>query len=271
MHDLSFSKSYNYMLKRVIYSNEETQSWFYEAFDDTDKRTVGIKKVRVYAKDLVRAQAEAVVIHTLSNVTTQVPALYNTYYDRANEWFYLFMQYIEGGVTLRKHIESSPPLSACVDIMIQVCDVLQQLHKKRLQHRDLKPENLLMRNNQVYIIDFNISTSVPFKGEGTDYYRAPEQTEGMRHIGLNAIDIFSLGVILYEFVTGRPPVRGEDYSFRRGLDEWKFFTPPIEKRPELTPELNDVIMNCLKLNPKQRYKDIWQLKQALIQAKRGMR
>ncbi|WP_173275210.1 serine/threonine-protein kinase [Paenibacillus sp. NEAU-GSW1] len=271
MHDLAFSKSYNYMFKRTVYSNENTQSWFYEAFDDTDKRTVGVKKVHVQYKDLARAQAEANVIHTLSNVTTQIPALYNTHYDRANEMYYLIMQYIDGGVTLRKYMESSLPVDAAIDTMIKICDVLLQLHKKRFQHRDLKPENIMVKDNQVFIIDFNISTSVPFKGEGTDLYRAPEQTEGMRQIGLNAIDMFSLGVILYEFVTGKPPVRGEDYSYRRGADEWKFFVSAIDKRPELSPELNDVIMTCLKLNPLHRFKDMWQLKQALLQTKRGMR
>lgn len=271
MVDLSFTKSFRYLMKREIYASEESQSWFYEAFDDTEKRTVGIKKVRLRYGDLAGAQAEANVIHSLSTVTTQVPALYQTYYDRQEEMYYLIMQYIDGGATLRQSMNTGMPIGAVVDLFIKICDVLTQLHKKRFQHRDLRPENILVKENQIFIIDFNVTAAVPFKGEGTNRYRAPEQTAGMRQIGLGAIDQFAVGVMMYEMLTGQPPVQGADYSFRRGADEWRFFTSPTEKKPDIPAELSEIVMTCLKLNPRQRYRDMWQLKQALIQAKRRLR
>lgn len=271
MDKLEFTKTYQYIFKKEIYYSEENQSGFYEGFDNTEKRIVGIKKQKVSRKYLPQAQAEANVINTLSNETTGIPAIYNTYYDFKEEYFYIIMQLIQGGTTLRQYMSAKFPISQNIDTMIKVLDVLSHLHRKRYQHRDIKPENILVKDNKVYIIDFNLTAALPFKGEGTNHYRAPEQMERIKNIGLNQIDIFSIGVILYEMVTGSPPERGVDYSYRANMLEWRSFVEPIEKNPTIPQALNDCITKCLKLNPKERFYDANQLKMALIQIKRSLR
>lgn len=268
MFDLQFEKPFRIRFVKAIYENEDNGSYFYEAFDDAEKRKVGVKVVTVRSADLAAARAEANVIHRFAGLTTHIPALYATHYDPAANRFYLIMQLIEKGMTLRQLLQAGAPLDP-VDIMLKLCDVLAPIHGSKHQHRDLKPENIMIQGRDVYVIDFNLTAAVPFKGEGSRKYQAPEQHVEMKGIGTERVDMFALGIIFYELITGKAPVFGIDYSAFPGEAGWEFFNPPESHHASAS--VVDVIMKCLNYQPKDRYPDARQLKNAIIQARRGGR
>jgi len=267
MYDLAFDKPYKIRFMKTIYENEANGSFFYEAFDDVEKRKVGVKAVTVQPKDLAAAMAEANVIHKFSGLTTQIPALYGTHYDTRTGRFYLIMQLIENGMTLRAAMQAGTLIDT-IDILLKLCDILIPIHNSKYQHRDLKPENIMIKGRSVYLIDFNLSAAIPFKGEGTRKYQAPEQHRDMKGIGTERVDLFALGIIGYELISGKAPMFGVDYSAFPGETGWEFFNPP-ENGSSVPPALIEVIMKCLSYSPKDRYADARQLKQAIMQARRG--
>ncbi|UMZ74707.1 serine/threonine-protein kinase [Natranaerofaba carboxydovora] len=273
MQKLSYNKSHNYTITKTIYETQDGESKFFEAFDEEEKRKVGIKSLDVPKKDLQNAKTEAQMLNYFANKTTSIPALYSTYYDEKNERFYLIMQLIEEGRTLEQLLKGKLPLRQGLQIMINLCDSLSILHQKKYQHRDLKPANIMVqKNNQVYLIDFNLSTRVPFAGEGTDFYRAPEQSEYVFGIGQDRADIFSVGVLLYEIATGEVPAPGKHYQVDfDDQREWKVFYPPKDINNKIPGQVSELIEKCMKLNPEERPKDANQLKRELIKVIKGVK
>ncbi|WP_409252123.1 serine/threonine-protein kinase [Bacillus sp. SCS-153A] len=269
MHDLQFTKTHQYRFLKTIYQKDDNTSAFFEAFDETEKRRVGIKRVKTERKHLNATKSEANMIYQVSSMTTNIPAVYHTYYDQDSEFFYMVMQYIEGGKTLRDYIKVHKQLRQHIQIMIQLCDILIPLHKKRIQHRDLKPENILVKGRDVYLIDYNLTARVPFKGEGTEYYQAPEQGSYVERIGSDRTDLFSLGVLLYELGTGETPQVGNHYNIPYEGQAWEDFVNPKEINGEIPDKLNEIIKKCMKYNPEERYRDAYELKGELISVLRG--
>jgi len=131
---------------------------------------------------------------------------------------YLAMEYLEGQsldkFTRRGHLLD---LGRCLDIVIQVCDALAYAHEHDIIHRDIKPENIMvLKDGTVKVTDFGIArvtTSTKTRTgviKGTPYYMSPEQTKGMKLTGPS--DIFSLGVIFYQLLTGHLPFTGQDMA-----------------------------------------------------------
>lgn len=269
MNNLSFTKQHVYQILQTQYEGES--STFLEAFDTTEQRKVGIKRIKVSRQNLRVAEQEARVLHKLSTVTTHVPALYMTHYDEPSETYSLIMQLIEGGITLAEQLKYPLPLSTGLDYAIKLCEVLADVHKCKIQHRDVKPHNIIVRKSQVYLIDFNLSVMKPMNGQGTLVYQAPEQHQRLGVIGLDHIDMFAFGIVLYEMLTGVAPKWGVDYSKHYEEPKWSFFHPPSSKVASLPPTLDAIVLKCLAYQPKLRYSDMQQLKQALVQVKRGVR
>jgi serine/threonine protein kinase len=269
MTDLTFTKQHLYKILQIRYEGESTS--FLEAFDAIEQRKVGIKKVKVSRQNLTIAEQEAKVLHKLSTLTTYVPALYITHYDETSEIYYLIMQLIEGGITLAEQLKYPIPLSIGLDYAIKLCDVISDIHKCKIQHRDLKPQNIIVKKNQVHLIDFNLSVMKPVNGQGTPVYQAPEQHQRLGVIGWDHIDMFAFGIVLYEILSGSAPKWGVDYSKHYTEPRWSFFHPPSSKKDGLPASLDAIVMKCLEYQPKQRYSDMQQVKQALIQVKRGIR
>lgn len=265
MNNLQFTKNYNFTIMKKIYKNSDNTSAFYEAFDNSEKRKVGIKSLAVPKKNLSQAQTEAQMMNYFGTKTPNLPSLYTTYYDDQKERFYIVMQLIENGRTLEKLIEGRLPLKQGIQIMINLCNILIPIHQENYQHRDLKPSNIMVqKNNQVYLIDFNLSAKTPFKGEGTDHYRAPQQSEFVLGVGQDRVDIFSLGVMLYQLSTYQLPVMGQHYAVDREHKGWRFFKTPVEINSKIPNKLNDLIINCMSFSPKDRPQDANQLKRNLI-------
>ncbi|WP_240670349.1 serine/threonine-protein kinase [Actinoplanes solisilvae] len=168
----------------------------------------------------------------------------------------LVMDYVAGG-SLRNHlrVEGTLAPSAAADLLAQVAAALTQAHELGVVHRDVKPDNILLQENDgrldVRLTDFGIARvldaaglTTPHAIVGTPHYMAPEAIQGE---AVFASDVYSVGIVLFELLTGAPPYAGEPLAVLRGhLDE----TP---ERPEgMPPPVWDLIMWCLTKDPAGR-------------------
>ncbi|MDW7759195.1 MAG: protein kinase [Acidobacteriota bacterium] len=175
---------------------------------------------------------------------------------------FITMEYVRGE-NLRALIKKVGRLDAsqAVPIAAQVCRGLAEAHRRGIIHRDLKPQNIMIdEDGKAQIMDFGLarlarSVELSEKGpaEGTPAYIAPEQIEN-RTVDHRA-DLYSLGIVLYEMVTGHPPFRT---SSAAGLVH-KHLTQsprnPREVNPDIPSELARIIMKCLKKQPEKRYQN----------------
>ncbi len=196
---------------------------------------------------------------------------------------YSVMEYVDGQ-TLGAAIRNSapfPPLRA-VKIAAQVSRALGAAHDKGIIHRDLKPENVFLldrdgRTDFVKIVDFGIAKVAPTPGSaaeprltragsvfGTPEYMAPEQAAGRSDTD-GRVDIYALGVILYEMICGRVPHRGDSMVRTLAMQMLDPAEPPSKVRPDLQipPELELVVMTSLEKKREDRYQTMGELLEAL--------
>jgi eukaryotic-like serine/threonine-protein kinase len=175
---------------------------------------------------------------------------------------YIVMEYIEG-ISLRAMMRDKRPLDTAkaLDIARQICGALIYMHGQGVVHRDLKPENILVTDSgQVKIMDFGIALDesarrLTWSGLsstiGTPDYMAPEQVSGRR--GDVRTDIYALGTMLYEMLTGNLPFAGENvYAVMRGKAN-EDPQPPSRYRPDLDPHLEEIILHAITRLPRDRY------------------
>ncbi len=175
---------------------------------------------------------------------------------------YIVMEYLEGQ-TLRQVVQSverMPPADALA-IAGRVCEALEYLHSQNVVHRDLKPENVMLcHDGSIRIMDFGIARAaglrrLTFTGfstsMGTPDYMAPEQVKGKR--GDARTDIYSLGIMLYEMVTGSLPFEGNNpYALMHA----RLVGDPVAPRkwnPALSPQVEEIILHALERQPYDRY------------------
>lgn len=164
----------------------------------------------------------------------------------ADEWCYIVMEYIEG-MTLREAIQSgkmSP--EQAIAIVPELCDALRTAHQQGIVHRDIKPENILLSNDgAVKIADFGIAKLL-YADESSEYnagtrkYMAPEQMGGYADVDHRA-DIYSLGVVFYELLTGEMPTER--------------FVPPSHSSG-VDSRIDQVVKKTLQKRPELRYQDV---------------
>ena len=172
---------------------------------------------------------------------------------------YFVMEYVDG-VNLRE-LERTRKLSPreALQIVPQICEALQFAHDEGVVHRDIKPENILLdKKGRVKIADFGIAKILSGPSEvdltgtqgaiGTPHYMAPEQMEKPTAVDHRA-DIFSLGVVFYEMLTGELPL-GK-------------FAPPSARKVEVDVRLDDVVLRALEKDPELRYQQANQVKTAV--------
>lgn len=190
------------------------------------------------------------------------------------EWegtHFITMEYISGE-DLKSFIRRSKQLSipAAIAIAEEICNGLKEAHQLGVIHRDLKPNNIMIdRDGNARIMDFGIARTLMGKGItgygvmiGTPEYMSPEQAEG-KEVNESS-DLYSLGVILYEMVTGRLPFVG-DTPLSIALKQ-KTEAPPDPKytNPHISEELRIVILKCLAKDPQKRYRNAEELLSDLI-------
>jgi serine/threonine protein kinase/tetratricopeptide (TPR) repeat protein len=179
--------------------------------------------------------------------------------ETANGQLFIVMAYYEGKTLQFNISQGSLPITDAIDIIIQVADGLNKAHKKDIVHRDIKSANIIITNDGVVkILDFGLAklkgaTKLTKKGTtlGTVAYMSPEQTSG--ETVDHRSDIWSLGVLLYEMVTGKVPFKGEYqqaimYSIMNEDPE-----PVTALRTDVPMELERIINKTLSRDPKERY------------------
>jgi eukaryotic-like serine/threonine-protein kinase len=174
---------------------------------------------------------------------------------------FIVMEYVEGetlaDVVARR---GRVPPADVVDLALQVCAGLEHAHRAGLVHRDVKPQNLLVRglDGVVKVADFGIARSAEATTQltqvgtvlGTAAYLAPEQATG-EEVSAKT-DLYSLGAVLYELLTGRAPYRFESLVALAFKQREQAVDPVREHAPEVPEPLEDVVMRCLARNPAYR-------------------
>jgi eukaryotic-like serine/threonine-protein kinase len=175
---------------------------------------------------------------------------------------FLVMEYVEGG-SLAQTLDGTPrPIRAAVLLVQQLAAGIALAHRKGIVHRDLKPANVLLTlEGAPKIADFGLAkileTDSRLTGTdailGTAAYMAPEQAGGRNQtVGL-AADVYSLGTILYELLTGRAPFKAASALETLELVRLHEAVPPGRLRPELTKDIETICLKCLAKEPERRY------------------
>lgn len=182
-------------------------------------------------------------------------------YDEYNGLPYLVMRYISGPTLKRKSFKAGLTLQETADLLGQVATGLDYAHSQGVLHRDMKPSNILIENDgRVYITDFGLAR-IAQAGEstishdmmlGTPFYISPEQAQGERALTQHT-DVYSLGIILYELVTGHVPFAGDTpYAIVHG----HIYTPPpspLVYNSSLPEGVEAVLLKSLAKKPQERY------------------
>jgi serine/threonine protein kinase len=193
------------------------------------------------------------------------------------ELHFITMEYISGQ-DLKGLIRQTGQLTVgkAVSIAKQICDGLEEAHSLGIVHRDLKPNNIMIDDNgNSRIMDFGIARTIKEKGItgsgvmiGTPEYMSPEQVEA-KEVDQRS-DIYSLGIIMYEMLTGRLPFEA-DTPFAIGVKH-KSETPksPKEYNSQISDDLNRAILKCLEKDKENRYKDAGEVKSELEKIDQGL-
>ena len=246
----------------------------YKAEDTTLKRTVALKFLPQHvsssetdkARFLLEAQATAALNH---------PNICTIYAIEEHEGqIFIAMELIEGQTLKEKH--GTVTLQKAIEIGIQVAEGLSAAHEKGIVHRDIKPENIMVRKDGlVQIMDFGLAklrasraSRLTKEGStvGTAGFMSPEQVQGQETD--HRSDIFSFGVLLYELFTGELPFKGVHETALLyeivNVDP----APMITIKPEIDPELDRIVLECLQKEPDERYNSVKDIAKDLKRFKR---
>src|SRR5712675_2240267 len=144
-------------------------------------------------------------------------------------------------------------------IMLQICRALEAAHTEGVIHRDLKPQNIMVdASGRVYVMDFGIARSAYLPGMtqtgaliGTPEYMSPEQAKGEKLDERS--DLFSVGIIFYELLTGDTPYKGDTSMASLYKRTRERVPPPVELVPETPKPLNAIAVRCLEIDKERRY------------------
>jgi serine/threonine-protein kinase len=204
-------------------------------------------------KEQFYREAEVVAKLSHSNIVT----IYDVGEDL--DLSYLAMEYLDGeGLDKYTKTGNLLPIRKCIDIISQVCGALEYAHKHDIVHRDIKPANImLLKDGLVKVTDFGIARAVAGSKtrtgiiKGTPYYMSPEQTKGMKVAGSS--DIFSLGVVFYQLLTGRLPFTGESLA----TITYQITTVDPESPTKYNPKINKatvaILSRALEKSLEKRY------------------
>ncbi len=237
----------------------------YRGHDMRMERTVAIKVLReVYSTDpkfVTRFQREAKAASSL-----QHPNIVQVYdYGQSDGNYFIVMELIEG-TDLRRYLRSRGVLATDRAIIIahDVALGLGAAHRRSIVHRDVKPQNILVgRDGSIKLTDFGIaSVYKDINAErltttgmtlGTVQYYAPEQAQG--EIVNPAADVYALGIVMYEMLTGRTPFDGDTPVAVAMQHIQDIPVPPTQLNPNIPPALEEIIMRCLEKVPEMRFRD----------------
>ena len=243
----------------------------YLAYDTSLDRQVAIKLLReeyVDDPDFIRQfQKEAKAVARLSH--QNIVNIYD--FGESDGVTYLVMEYVEGS-TLKEIIAQYGPLpiSQVIDYSVQLCYGLAQAHSQQIVHKDIKPHNIMIdRNHVVKITDFGIAqamnnlTITHNKGIlGSAHYFSPEQARGER-VDFES-DIYSLGVVMYEMVTGKVPFTGDNPVSVALKHMQEQPASLLAQRADVPLGLERIIFKALEKNPAYRFGSMQEMADALL-------
>lgn len=242
----------------------------YNARDVLLNRHVAIKVLRqqfVYDEEFIRRfRREAQSAASLSH--PNVVSIYDV--GQEGDIHYIVMEYVQG-YNLNEVIKERAPLPVdeAIRIASQICDALDHAHHNQIIHRDIKPHNILIgRNGRVKVTDFGIaravtSTTITQTGSvvGSVHYFSPEHAKGVA-TGEKS-DLYSLGIVLYQMLTGRLPFLGESpisVALKHLQDE---FEEPRLINPLIPQSVENIILKSMRKNPSERYNSAHEMLQDL--------
>jgi serine/threonine-protein kinase len=218
------------------------------------------------ARAAAAIQSEHVVrVHEVGNLPSGAP--------------FIVMEKLEGGdlASLVQNRGGLPVDYAC-DLVLQICEALGQAHARGIVHRDLKPQNLFLTHRSdgspcVKVLDFGISTpsaedtSSPKLTStdmvmGTPLYMSPEQVRSLKNVDARA-DIWALGAILQELLTTSPPFDGPSASALHAAIAMDAPAPLRQRRPDVNPGVEAVVLRCLEKDPNRRFQHVGELAAAI--------
>ncbi len=241
----------------------------YLAYDELMHRDIAIKVMSSTHTDYIeRFQREAEAIGNLHH-NHILPAFD---YGQQESWHYLVMPYIDHE-SLSELLDRGPlPLEHAGELLSQIASALQHAHEHGILHRDIKSSNILLRDDHyTYLADFGLAKAVDGSGSvthtgvlmGTPEYMAPELADGLAS---TSSDLYALGILLYQMVTGRLPFTGDTplAVYLRQMHEQP--VPPSRLKPTISQDVEQVILRALDKDPRRRFQTPNDLAQAYQEA-----
>ena len=221
---------------------------------------VGLGKVgRALTAQLTAENNDIVVIDQNPDLIEDIVNIYDV--GSENGMHYIVMEYVEG-ITLKTYIEKKGQLTfkEAVSIAIQVGRGIEAAHNKGIIHRDIKPQNIIISTEgKVKVTDFGIaraatSNTISSDVMGSVHYASPEQARNGFVDGKS--DIYSLGIVMYEMVTGRVPFDGDTTVAVAIQHLQEEIVPPSAYAPNLPISMEKIILKCTQKNPDRRYESM---------------
>ena len=191
------------------------------------------------------------------------PGVMKVFVGEDRERVYMVMEWVEGQLLRRIMSGRKFPPERAVNIALRILDALGYIHSYGVVHRDLKPENIMIdADDNIKLIDFGIAANAGARRitfaklsntMGTPDYISPEQVKGKR--GDARSDLYALGVMLYEMLTGKVPFQGENPFAVMNDRLLNNPIPPREVDPAISPQLQEIIYRALERDPAKRYQN----------------